>query len=93
MSESAEGRVSHPNRPPVALIIFALFIGLSGLFRVMGSPHFESYRTMDVVQLLVSGAAIGVALMGLMMKLLLPRHGPQAASGRATCAEAPPTIP
>jgi hypothetical protein len=53
--------------------IIALFFGLLGFYRVAQSPHFESYRTMDVVQLLVSGAGFGVALVGLVLWLVRPR--------------------
>jgi hypothetical protein len=73
MSVSEATRVSSRRHPPVALLIFALFFGLLGLFRVMQSPQFESYRTLDVIQLVVSGAGFGVALFGFMVRLLRPR--------------------
>jgi hypothetical protein len=60
-------------RPPVVVWIIPLFIGLLGLYRVIQSPHFESYRTVDVIQLLASGACFGVALAGVMVMLLRPR--------------------
>jgi len=64
-----------PNRkrPPVVVLIIPLFIGLLGFYRVTQSPQFESYRTLDVIQLLVSGAGFGVALTFLMITLLRPR--------------------
>ena len=43
-------------------------------YRVTQSPQFESYRTLDVVQLLVSGACFGAALTGLIVMLLRPRR-------------------
>jgi hypothetical protein len=49
-------------------------IGLLGLSRVMESPQFESYRTVDVIQLTGAGACLGVALTGLMVTLLRPRR-------------------
>ena len=73
MTVSEASHVSSRRRPPIAVIIFALFIGLMGLFRVMQSPRFESYRTLDVMQLVVSGAGFGVALFGFMVRLLRPR--------------------
>jgi len=73
MSVSDASRVSSRRHPPVAVLIIALFIGLLGLFRVMQSPQFESYRTLDVIQLVVSGAGFGVALFGFMVWLLRPR--------------------
>ena len=60
-------------RPPVVAWLIPLFIGLLGLYRVMQSPQFESYRTVDVVQLLGSGACIGAAMVGLIVWLLRPR--------------------
>ena len=70
----AEGRrMSNRKRPPVVVLMTPLFIGLLGFYRVTESPQFESYRTMDVVQLVVSGACFGAALTGLMVMLLRPR--------------------
>ena len=73
MPVSEGGRMSNRRRPPVVVFIIPLIFGLLGFSRVMQSPQFESYRTMDVVQLLVSGACIGAALTGLMVILLRPR--------------------
>jgi hypothetical protein len=66
-------RKSNRKRPPVVMFIIPLFFGLLGFFRVMDSPQFESYRKMDVVQLVLSGACFGAALVGVMVRLLLPR--------------------
>lgn len=65
-----------PNRkrPPVVVFIIPLYFGLLGFYRVTQSPQFESYRTMDVVQLLVSGAGLGAALTGLIVMLFRPRR-------------------
>ena len=57
-------------RPPAVMWIIALFFGLLGFYRVTQSPQFESYRTVDVVQLLASGAGFGVALVGLILWLV-----------------------
>ncbi len=43
---------------PAILVI----VGLAGLNRVMQSPNFAIYRTVDVVQLLGSGVCFGVAM-------------------------------
>jgi hypothetical protein len=56
------------------VLIIPLFFGLIGFVRVTQSPQFESYRTMHVVQLLVSGACFGAVLTGLMVMLLQPRR-------------------
>jgi hypothetical protein len=73
--------------PPVWAGIFPLWIGLLGLYRVMVSPQFESYRSVDVIQLLVSGAGIGVALTFLMIMLVRP-HAPDANLDRSAELEA-----
>ena len=62
MSQAEIAKTSDRNWPPLALCVMPLFIGLMTFYRVAQSPQFESYRTMHVVQLLVSGAGIGVAL-------------------------------
>lgn len=66
-------RMPNRKRPPVVVFIIPLLIGLLGFYRVTQSPQFESYRTVDVVQLLGSGACFGAALTGLMFILLRPR--------------------
>ena len=48
--------MSNRQRPPLVVWIIPLLVGLLGFYRVTQSPQFESYRTVDVVQLLVSGA-------------------------------------
>ena len=73
MSVSEATRASSRRHPPVAVLILALFFGLLGFYRVMQSPQFASYRTLDVIQLVVSGAGFGVALFGFMVWLLRPR--------------------
>ena len=66
--------MSNRKRPPVVVFIIPLYFGLLGFYRVTQSPQFESYRTMDVVQLLVSGAGLGAALTGFILTLLRPRR-------------------
>ena len=66
--------MSNRKRPPVVVFIIPLYFGLLGFYRVTQSPQFESYRTMDVVQLLVSGAGFGAAVTGLIVMLLRPRR-------------------
>ena len=73
MSLTEESKMAKRKRPRVMLWIIPLFFGLLGFFRVMESPQFESYRTLHVVQLLLSGAGFGAALVGLIMWLVLPR--------------------
>jgi hypothetical protein len=65
--------MSNRQRPPLVVWIIPLLVGLLGFYRVTQSPQFESYRTVDVVQLLVSGACLGTVLTGAMFILLRPR--------------------
>jgi hypothetical protein len=73
MPVSEEHRMSNRRRPPIVVFIMPLVIGLIGLSRVTQSAKFESYRTLDVIQLVVSGACFGAALVGLMFTLVRPR--------------------
>ena len=52
-------------RPLFAVLILPailVIVGFAGLNRVMQSPNFAIYRTVDVVQLLGSGVCFGVAM-------------------------------
>ena len=52
-------------RPLLAVLILPailVIVGFGGLIRVMHSPNFAIYRTVDVVQLLGSGVCFGVAM-------------------------------
>jgi hypothetical protein len=73
MPVSEEHRMSNRRRPPIVVFIMPLVIGLIGLSRVTQSAKFESYRTLDVIQLVVSGACFGAALTGLTFTLVRPR--------------------
>jgi hypothetical protein len=66
--------MSNRKRPPFVVFIIPLFIGLLGFFRVTQSRQFELYRTVDVIQLVVSGACFGAALTGFIFILLRPRR-------------------
>ena len=73
MPGSEGDKTTKPKRPPVVVFIIPLFIGLLGFHRVTQSPQFESYRIVDVVQLVGSGACFGAALVSLIFMLLRPR--------------------
>jgi hypothetical protein len=73
MPGSAGDRKSNRRRPQfVVILIVVVFFGLHGIYRVTQSETFESFRTLDVVQLVVSGDCFGAAFVGLMFKLLRP---------------------
>jgi hypothetical protein len=73
MPVSEEVRTTNRKRPPFVVFIIPLLVGLLGFSRLTQSPQFESYRTVDVVQLLGSGACFGAALTGLMFRFVRPR--------------------
>jgi hypothetical protein len=73
MPGSEGAKTADRKRPPAVMWIIALFFGLLGFYRMTQRPQFESYRTVDVIQLLASGAGFGVALVGLVMWLVRPR--------------------
>jgi hypothetical protein len=54
-------------------IFVPIFIGSIGFVNLMHQPRFETYRTVDVVQLLGTGACHGVALVALVLLLRGPR--------------------
>jgi hypothetical protein len=54
------------SRRRFAAIFAPTFVGLIGLFSLISRPRFQTYHTVDVVQLLASGMCFGVALAGLL---------------------------
>jgi hypothetical protein len=57
--------VADRERPLFAVLILPVIlviVGFAGLNRVMQSPNFAIYRTVDVVQFLGSGVCFGVAM-------------------------------
>ncbi len=63
----------HRKRPPIVVWIIPLMVGFVGFQRVTQSPSFEMYRTVDIVQLLGSGACFGAAMVGVIFMLRGPR--------------------
>ena len=57
----------------IAALIAPLFIGLLGLYNVMQSSHFASYRTVDVIRLVAGGACLGAVLTASIAMFLRPR--------------------
>jgi hypothetical protein len=55
--------------PPIGVWIVPVLIGIAGFYRVTQSPSFELYRTVDVVQILGSGACLGAAIVGVILTL------------------------
>ena len=61
-------------RRPIILLVLPLIIGIGGFNRVTQSPNYELYRTVDVIQLLGSGACFGAALVGVITSIIRRRH-------------------
>jgi hypothetical protein len=54
--------------------IFApVFTGAIGLFNLMGKPRFQTFHSVDVVQLIASGMCFGVGLAALFLMIRGPR--------------------
>ena len=56
-------------RPQIRFWLAPLIFGLLGISRLMQSPRFDAYRTIDVVLLLGSGMWIGAVLFGVISTL------------------------
>lgn len=56
----------------VSAVLVPAIIGLSGLMNLMHQPRFESFRNVDVLQLIASGMCFGVALAALIVLLRRP---------------------
>jgi hypothetical protein len=56
-------------RPPIAIWVVPILIGVAGFVRVTQSPSFEIYRAVDIVQLLGSGVCFGAAMVGIIFML------------------------
>jgi hypothetical protein len=52
-------------RRRLASVVFPAVIGLSALLTVISRPRFQSYHTVDALQLVASGLCFGVAFVGL----------------------------
>jgi hypothetical protein len=57
-------------RPPVAVLIILLLTAFAGFYRVTQSPSFGTYRTVDVVQLVGSGACFGAVMVAAIVRFL-----------------------
>ncbi len=73
MSVSKEDRMADHRLPLVVACMCALIAGLAGLNRMMQSPQFESYRTVDVIALTGSGVCFGATMVGMAIAILRPR--------------------
>jgi hypothetical protein len=56
--------MDQPRRRHLASIVIPAVVGLSGLFTVIARPRFQTYQTVDVLELVASGLSFGIALVG-----------------------------
>jgi len=59
------GKMKNRRRLIPPFVLAPLFVGLIGLFELVRKPRFETFHTVDVLQLLASGMCFGVALAAL----------------------------
>jgi hypothetical protein len=58
-----------------AAIFVPAFVGLIGLLSLINRPRFQTYHTVDVLQLLASGMCFGIALAGMLRIFRGPLDG------------------
>jgi hypothetical protein len=61
VSEPA-GKTAATWKPGIFVSVFLLFAGFPPLMNFIGSPRFQTIRTVDVLALMASGGCIGAAL-------------------------------
>lgn len=59
----------------LAKVLIPVIVGLTGLFSLIGRPRFQTYHTVDVLQLLASGMCFGIALVWLLLAFRGPAEG------------------
>ena len=64
--------MEHTPRRRLAKALFPVIIGMTGLVTLMSRPRFQTYHTVDVLQLLASGMCFGIALVWLLLALRGP---------------------
>jgi hypothetical protein len=52
-------------RRRLASIVIPAIVGLTALLTVIGRPRFQTYHTVDALQLVASGLCFGIAFVGL----------------------------
>ena len=60
--------MAEAGRKRSASIFILILVGSVGLFTLMGRPRFQTYATVDVLQLLASGLCFGLALGALLRR-------------------------
>jgi hypothetical protein len=60
--------MEQPGRRRSASVFILIIVGMMGLVTLMGRPRFQTYATVDVLQLLASGLCFGLAL-GALLRL------------------------
>jgi ABC-type nickel/cobalt efflux system permease component RcnA len=52
-------------RRRLASIVIPAIVGLTALLTVIGRPRFQTYHTVDALELVASGLCFGIAFVGL----------------------------
>jgi hypothetical protein len=60
--------MAEPRRRRSPSILILILVGAIGLVTLMGRPRFQTYATVDVLQLLASGLCFGLALGALLQR-------------------------
>ena len=60
--------MAEPRRRRSPSIFILILVGAIGLVTLMGRPRFQTYATVDVLQLLASGLCFGLALGALLRR-------------------------
>lgn len=68
-------REEGPRRPPVAVALVGLPLGIFFLAIGLNRPSIANMRTIDLVHLLATGACLGAGLAGLVVFLVGRRKG------------------
>jgi hypothetical protein len=55
-----------------AMVLIPVIVGLSGLLTLINRPRFQTYHTVDVLQLLATGMCFGIAFVWLLMAFREP---------------------
>src|SRR6202162_5629156 len=65
-ADSQGETMEQPRRRRLAAIFIPVVVGLSGLLGLFNRPRFQTYHTVDVVELLAIGMCFGIVLAGLL---------------------------
>ncbi len=71
-----ESTVSVKRKILLGVVLVPLFTGFAAFMNILGDPHFQNIRNLDVVRLIAVGACWGVAAVGLALLIGTKRTKP-----------------